>query len=283
MPYWIYCLDILCVTEMTGPGFLAMTESTSRRQRRGPQQHEPATGEGEEGPRWQQIANALAASIECGTFADGSVLPSAASIAERYGVHRHTARQAFRHLQDLGLVSVARGRGTTVTGQRIPYRIGRRVSFRANFGAAGVRTAGSVLGCEMAAADSETAGLLRINTGDDVWEIRMISRAAGTAVSASLHTLSVARFPEFDARITKAKASTTAAFKSYGIVDYMRLETRLTSRTATATEARLLGLKRNGVVMQSFAVDGLEDGTPLQVITSAFAADRVEFVIAQDG
>ncbi|MEZ5854125.1 MAG: phosphonate metabolism transcriptional regulator PhnF [Hyphomicrobiaceae bacterium] len=234
------------------------------------------------GPRWQQIANALAASIERGAYTDGSILPSAASIAERYGVHRHTARQAFRHLEELGLVSVTRGRGTTVTGQRIPYRIGRRVSFRANFGAAGVKAAGTVLDCRLAEAAGETAVLLGVATGDPVWEIRMTSRAAGAAVSTSVHTLSEARFPAFDAQIIKAKASTTAAFKAYGIADYMRLETRLTARTATASEARILGLKRNGVVMQSFAVDGLEDGTPLQIITSAFAADRVEFVLSQE-
>ena len=235
-----------------------------------------------DGPRWRQIANALAASIERGAFADGSMLPSAASIAERYGVHRHTARQAFRHLEDLGLVSVARGRGTTVTRQRIPYRIGRRVSFRANFGAAGVRATGTVLDCRVGAADAETARLLKLEAGGPVWEIRMTSRAAGAAVSTSVHKLSVARFPGFDARIVKAKASTTAVFKTYGIADYMRLETRLTARTATAGEARILGLKRASVVIQSFAVDGLEDGTSLQIITSAFAADRVEFVISQE-
>ncbi|MFV0295635.1 MAG: phosphonate metabolism transcriptional regulator PhnF [Hyphomicrobiaceae bacterium] len=235
-----------------------------------------------EGPRWARIADALAASIEQGQFEDGATLPSAAQIAERYGVHRHTARQAFRHLQELGLVTVSRGRGTVVTGQRIPYRIGRRVSFRTNFGAAGVRAAGRVLECQVVPADAEIASLLGIELGDEMWAIRMVSEAAGAPVSASVHYLGVARFPAFDRRIRKARASTTAAFASYGISDYLRLSTRLTARPASVEEARILELERGEPVMQSFAVDGLDDGTPLQVIRSAFAADRVEFVVTTE-
>lgn len=232
-------------------------------------------------PRWSRIATDIAAAIEAGEHGEGVTLPAATAFAEQYGVNRHTVRQALRHLQDLGLVSVERGRGTIVRGQRFPYRLGRRVSFRANFGAAGIDAAGEVIESETVSASSETARQLQIEPGSRVWEIRTLSRAAGVAVSTSVHWLSVSRFPEFDRCLLAARASITGAFASYGISDYVRLSTRLSARPATRIEARLLGLSRGAPVLQSAAIDGLANGTPLQTSLSVFAGERVEMVLEQ--
>jgi len=234
------------------------------------------------GTRWSRIASDIAGAIEKGQHADGSTLPSAAALAERYAVNRHTARQALRHLQDLGLVTVERGRGTIVRARRFPYRLGRRVSFRANFGAAGIDAEGEVLESGMAEVDAEIAGILGVEPGAPIWVIRTLSRAAGLPVSTSVHRLVAGAFPEFDRRIVAARASMTAAFASYGIADYVRMSTRLTARAATRLESRVLGVGRDAAVMQSFAVDGLADGTPLQVVVGAFAGDKVEMVLEQD-
>lgn len=232
-----------------------------------------------DGPRWSRIADALAGAIERGDYADGASLPSAIAVAERYGVHRHTVRQAFRHLQDLGLVSVERGRGTIVQGRRFPYRLGRRVSLRANFGAAGLDVEGRIVESDTAAADAATAKRLVIAVGDPVWVIRTLNLAAGVAVSTGVHRLSVARFPGFDQRLAGARASISQAFATYGLPDYVRLSTRLSARIASKVEAQLLGLAKGAPVLQSVAIDGLDDGTPLQAIDGVFSADHVEMVI----
>ncbi len=239
------------------------------------------SGAGARVPQWSRIASDIAAAIETGAHAEGATLPAASEFAEQYGVNRHTVRQALRHLQDLGLVTVERGRGTIVKGRRIPYRLGRRVSFRANFGAAGVNADGEVTGSRVEPATGDIARQLRVAEGAPVWEIEMLSRAAGVAVSRSVRWLSVERFPEFDRRLVSARASITAAFATYGIGDYVRLSTRLTARLATRDETRALGLGRSAPVLQSIAIDGLADGTPLQVAVAAFAAERVEMVLEQ--
>lgn len=203
-------------------------------------------------------------------------------LAARYDVNRHTARQALRHLQDLGLVTVERGRGTIVRGQRFPYRLGRRVSFRANFGAAGIDAAGEVVEARVVPAGGDVPRLLGLRERAEVWEIRTLSRAAGVAVSTGVHSLSVELFPELDERLRGARASISAAFRTYGIGDYVRLSTRLSARPPTRYEAKLLGLGRGVPVLQSTAVDGLDDGTPLQVVIAAFAGDRVEMVLEQE-
>lgn len=244
------------------------------------QQQQPVSAsEQPSAPRWSCIARDIAADIERGRHVRGETLPSAASLAARYDVNRHTVRQALRHLQDMGLVIVERGRGTTVRADRFPYRLGRRVSFRANFGAAGIDAGGDVLESGVEAASQAVSEILLLPVGAQVWRIRTLSRAAGTPVSTSLHYLSVARFPAFDACLLAARASISAALATYGILDYVRLSTRLSARQATREEARILGLSRTASVMQSVAVDGLESGDPLQYVVGAFAGDRVEMVL----
>lgn len=232
-----------------------------------------------DGPRWSQIASALAQSIEGGRWPDGATLPSAAAVAAEYGVHRHTVRQAFRHLQDLGLVSVERGRGTVVTGRRFPYRIGRRVSFRTNFGAAGLAVRGEIATSRLAEATPDIAARLGLAPSAAIWEIRTVNRVADVPVSTGLHRLSLARFPGFEARLRAAQASMSAGFAAYGITDYVRLSTRLSARLPTAEEAAFLSLEPGVPVMQTASLDGLQDGTPLQTIDGIFVGASVEFVI----
>jgi GntR family transcriptional regulator len=65
-------------------------------------------------PRYQIVADALIADIERGVYAVGDLLPSELEIATRYGLSRHTTREALRCLDGLGLISRRPGIGTLV-------------------------------------------------------------------------------------------------------------------------------------------------------------------------
>lgn len=234
------------------------------------------------GTAWRRIADDLAISIQRGDFKVGASLPTAIELASRYGVHRHTARQAFRHLQDLGLVSVEQGRGTFVTGKPFPYRIGRQVSFRQNFAAAGIETSGQVIASEVIAAGGVVAGALLVPEGTPIWSVRTFNLAAGIPISTATHFLEVERFPDFATILRLEKSSVSAALRVFGIKHYQRLATRLSARLATQAEADLLAIAEGGPVLTSEGLDGLPDGTPLHLVISAFAPERVEFVIEPD-
>ena len=68
---------------------------------------------------WKRIADDLCLLLERGDMQEGECLPTAAELATRYGVHRHTVRQAYLHLQELGIV-----RTEHLTGTK-PLSIGR--------------------------------------------------------------------------------------------------------------------------------------------------------------
>ncbi|MGO4782141.1 winged helix-turn-helix domain-containing protein, partial [Lysobacter sp. 2RAB21] len=61
-----------------------------------------ASQAGEAATAWRRIADEIEAAIGRGEYETGATLPSSLALAERYGVHRHTVRQAFRHLADRG-------------------------------------------------------------------------------------------------------------------------------------------------------------------------------------
>lgn len=65
-------------------------------------------------PPYQQVANALRASILTRKFLPGEKLPSGPELAERFGVARMTVQQAIRILRDEGLVVSRQGSGVFV-------------------------------------------------------------------------------------------------------------------------------------------------------------------------
>ncbi|CAN7720190.1 phosphonate metabolism transcriptional regulator PhnF [Bosea sp. LjRoot237] len=235
------------------------------------------------GTAWRRIADALAASIEQGEYEPGDTLPASVALAERYGVHRHTVRQAFRHLAERGLVTVSRGRGTQVTAPRFPYRLGRRVSMRSNFGKLGIIGSSETLSTAQIAGEAEACETLGLKAGAALWQVEGLSRADGTPIGTGVHWLSVARFPGFDTAFRAAGASMTAAFKAYGIEDYVRLSTRLTARLASEREAALLQIEPGTAVMVSLAIDALPDLTPIHIVNSVFAGERMEMVVEPFG
>ncbi len=228
---------------------------------------------------WRRIANDLSAAIRSGEHKPGDTLPTALSLAESYGVHRHTARQALLHLQQQGLVSVERGRGTFVTQPHLPYPLGRRVRFSTNAAAAGVVKESILLGATIVPAEDAVALALGLPVGVDVWRIETLSRVDGVSISSGMHFLSHNRFPGFDKALEDGEVSFTRALAASGVPDYVRLSTALTARNATEAEAKLIGLAPGAAVMIGRGVDGLPDGEPIHLVVTVFAGDRIEFLI----
>lgn len=75
---------------------------------------------GKRAPRYLQVCNDLVAMIRNGDVAVGDMLPTELELCDRFEISRHTAREALRRVEDMGLVERKRGSGTRVTAREAP-------------------------------------------------------------------------------------------------------------------------------------------------------------------
>jgi len=81
-----------------------------------------ASGVAGSAPRYARLAETIEASIVSGDFEVGGLLPSEPELATRYGVSRHTVREAIRRLCDAGLITRHQGIGTRVIAREASSR-----------------------------------------------------------------------------------------------------------------------------------------------------------------
>src|SRR5487761_1047772 len=87
---------------------------------------------------WRLIAEELRREIIGGNRVAGTKLPSEGELAERFGVHRNTVRQAIAALAAEHLVVSRRGSGTFVAEHTVlVHRIGARTRFSDSLGRRG--------------------------------------------------------------------------------------------------------------------------------------------------
>lgn len=74
-------------------------------------------------PIFRQLARTLVTTIETGAVRIGERLPTEAELAQRYGVSRHTVREAMAQLRALGLIESRQGVGSVVLSNhaRVAY------------------------------------------------------------------------------------------------------------------------------------------------------------------
>ncbi len=112
-----------------------------------------------------RLADALRRDIRRGRYAVGELLPPELALCERYGVSRHTAREAIRRLVDLGLISRRAGIGTRVRARPAQGRFLASLSSISELFEYTQRTRLTLVGSKMLVADAALAAMLRCKRG----------------------------------------------------------------------------------------------------------------------
>jgi GntR family phosphonate transport system transcriptional regulator len=227
---------------------------------------------------WRLIADELRREIVGGARAPGAKLPPEGELAERFGVHRNTVRQAVAALAAEHLVVSRRGSGTFVTEHTVlVHRIGARTRLSDSLGRRGRPWARLLESAIEPVPPAEVTE--RLLLGDSAGlRLEVVLAVDGRPLSRGTHWFAADRVPGL-AEHFSATGSITAALLAVGIDDYVRAATTVGARHATAAEAADLGLPAGSVVLVTRSLDTLTDGTPLQIGITRFVADRVELDI----
>lgn len=227
---------------------------------------------------WRRIADEIEQSIARGVFKQGGKLPGEIDIAARFGVNRHTVRRAIAALAERGVVRAERGSGTYVETRPLAYPIRRRTRFSEIVGEAGRAAGGRLIGSATEAADADVARRLRTEPGAPVVRLETLRHADRVPLCVATTWLSARRFPDA-ARIYAASQTETRMLAHYGVHEYTRRHTDVTAAVADAADANNLkiALGRPLLVVNKMDVD--ENGVPVLISRTRFAADRIALVI----
>ncbi len=230
---------------------------------------------------WRQIEAQLEAALVAGEFAEGR-LPPAADLAARFGVNRHTVRQALLALPERGLVHTARGRGSFVRRAAIDYALGERPRFSANLAKHKLAGRLQVLATAQVPAPAEVARAVGLRAGQPVERVETLGFADQVPISLAVHYFPSARFEGIGALLAKS-GSITRALARLGVADYVRASTRITAALPDAETAARLEMGAAQPVLRVCAVNADLDGRPIQYSETAFCAERVQFVMEAPG
>ncbi|WP_415855120.1 phosphonate metabolism transcriptional regulator PhnF [Sinomonas sp. G460-2] len=224
---------------------------------------------------WRLIAEELRREIVDGASPPGTRLPSENELAERFGVHRNTVRQAIAALTSEQLVVSRRGSGTFVADHTVlVHRIGTRTRLSDSL-ARGGTASGRLLDWALESdPPAHIAERLRLG-GRPALRLEMIRSVNGLPISRGTQWYVAELVPGLPEKFA-AEGTITGALRALGIEDYVRASTTVGGRHATAEEAEELQLPAGSVVLVVRALDALPDGTPLQLGVTRFAASRVE-------
>lgn len=232
-------------------------------------------------PLWKSIAAALTAEIADGLYRAGDKLPTEADLAARFGVNRHTVRQALATLAAAGTTFARQGAGVFVTTVPTDYPLSRRVRFHQNVLASGRTPSRQILRSETRISTPREAVALALQVGALVHLVEGVSLADAVPVALFQSVFPAQRFPNFPDALTRLN-SVTKAMTEAGVDDYMRASTRLTARVADALLARHLHINEGAPVLRSVAINVDTQGCPVEFGTTWFAGDRVTLTVAQD-
>ena len=223
---------------------------------------------------WTAISEKLLAEIGSGQRQPGDKLPSEAELAARFGVNRHTVRRALSDLAERGLVHSRRGSGVFVQGKSIEYPIGKRTRMSTNLAAIGREAGRQLISLETRYAADAEAEALQIASGAQVHAMEGISVADGQPIAVFRSVFSAARFPDMPPLLRRYNSITRALAES-GVDDYIRAETRLTAKRASADIALHLRLREGDPILRAVSINVDREGGPVEYGHTWFAGDRV--------
>lgn len=232
-------------------------------------------------PVWKSIAIALTDDIAQGRYETGGKLPPEAQLSARFGVNRHTVRRALADMADQGLVHPRRGAGVFVAAKPADYPIGKRVRFHQNLSREGRSPAKKILTLETRAAGEHEAEALGLEAGDPVHVYNGLSLADGQPIALAQAVFPARLLPALRDALEE-DTSITNALRRCGVEDYTRLETRITAKLATATQALHLQITEGAPILRTTSVSVDTGGTPIEFGRTWFAGDRVTLTVGDE-
>jgi GntR family phosphonate transport system transcriptional regulator len=228
---------------------------------------------------WKQIADTLRTEIRDRAFTATGRLPSENELAARFGVNRHTLRQAVAALQVDGLVRIEPGRGMFVQHELLDYALSRRTRFSENLRRQGLLPSNQLLTAREILAPERAAHELKLDKSAKVLRVEMLDEANGEPIGLATAYYPALRFAGL-LDMLQSDTHTTEILRHFGIQDYIRAESRITTQMPSSETARLLKQLPTRPLLCVECLDEDMQGQPIKYGETVFCGDRVQLVVS---
>lgn len=213
-------------------------------------------------PVWRQIETDLEVDIQTGVYGGGERLPSEHELTAKYGVNRHTVRQALASLAQKGIVKAHQGKGVFVADEPFEYRLDRNAKWSEVEKRFDGGSGGRLLDSYEQPASQAIARALKVEAATPL----IVTETLRT-VGPGIATYGYHMFPkqQFDgiARVFEETASFTRALAAFGIDSFFRSSTWIDCRMPRPREAAALSISISLPVMIMTYVDTDTAGIPI--------------------
>jgi DNA-binding GntR family transcriptional regulator len=233
---------------------------------------------GARAPRYQQLTETLAREIGDGVHAVGSLLPPEPQLCRRFGVSRHTVREAVRQLCELGLVSRHQGVGTKVRACRSEKRYVASLSSLRDLLEYTQQTRLKYLGSRWIEADAVLAEQLQCREGERWLELNTCRYpAAGGLPMVHMRVFVRPECQGIEADLADGDAWIYGLVEKHGGERILEAQQILSAVAVPAASAWVLGVRAAspGLLVRRYYL-GRNDRL-LSVSLNVYPADRIEF------
>lgn len=226
-------------------------------------------------PRYVSVANTL--ECEIGQLAPNSLLPTEEQLSRRFGVSRVTVRAALDLLENSGLVSRLRGRGTVVSPEKVTRRFAPLSSFEKDLTSQGVRFETQVLDYRKSiAAPAPILKCLNLSHDDKVGCLSLLRLVDDRVVCHDLRYYPVEIAERIDpARAEKEDASEILESVVGTPITKVHWESEIIPASAEVAEA--LGVASRTLVLANLYTWFVDNGRPAEAGVITYRVDRCKF------
>lgn len=201
-------------------------------------------------------------------------LPSENFFAKKFGVNRHTIRQALQLLKDKGIIYSQKGKGNFITNIEIPYSITDSSSFSSVIYDLGYEPKNEVVSAEIVYPSEEVAKNLRINNKIQVIELKLLRYANSVPITFSVSYFDAYRFKEILNHLDMKPFSLYNVIKKcYPDIKIKKLSTVFKAIQPNEEISNLLRISLNAPILAYSTISANQNGGYIEYGTSYSRGD----------
>ncbi|HEU5139265.1 MAG TPA: GntR family transcriptional regulator [Bacillales bacterium] len=228
-------------------------------------------------PIYFQLEEEIKNRIDQKELVPGDLIPSEREFAEQHGISRMTVRQAISDLVNEGYLYRQKGKGTFVARKKIEQPLHRVTSFTEDMIARGMKPSSRLVRFEVVSVSDQTAEELAVESSEPAYEIKRVRLADGLPMALETNIIPVRLAEGLTEEHAHGSLYDYVAGSLPSPIDYARQV--IESSAAHESESEALGIPKGSPILLIRQNTYLADGTPFELVKSAYRADRYKFII----